>query len=125
MAWGVERFIADRCLCEAGASPIFMRPRIQELVGQVTAEMQRLLRRGQKEGAIRRDIVAEDIGFLLSGIGHAGYALEQVAPGAWRRYVTLVLDGLRPEGASKLRHAPPTPEQVIAAKAAAVRPSRS
>jgi len=124
MTWGVERFISDRCLCEAGESPIFMRPRIQELVAEVTAEMQRVLRRGQKEGTIRRDVVAEDIGFLLGAIGHSGLRLERVAPGAWRRYVTLVLDGLRAEGATKLRQSPPTPQQVIAAKSATPRASR-
>jgi AcrR family transcriptional regulator len=125
MTWAVERYIDDRCLCEAGESPLLMRPRVQELSAEIIDAVRLLLRRGQKAGAVRRDIVAEDIAFLLSGIGQAGLRLERAAPGAWRRYVTLVLDGLRPEGASRLRHAPPTPEQVMASKATPARSSSS
>ena len=54
-------------------------------------------------GSIRGDVVASDIGFLVNAIGHAGMALEGTAPGAWRRYVGLILDGLRSEGATPSR----------------------
>jgi AcrR family transcriptional regulator len=112
----IEAFVADRCFCEASGGDLFERPRIQELVGEVTDAVQQLLRRAQDAGAIRRDVVAEDVGFLLNAVGHAGLGLERTAPGAWRRYVEIVLAGLAPQGGRKLKHKPPTPEQLHESK---------
>jgi AcrR family transcriptional regulator len=127
MLWAVGTFIDDRCLCEATGGELFTRPEMAELVGQVTASVELLVQRAQGAGAIREDVVAQDIGFLLHAIGQAGLTLERTAPGAWRRYVGIALDGLRPEGATRLTAAPPTPEQLHDAKtvAAAARPPRS
>ena len=52
------------------------------------------------------------IGFLINAVGHAGLRLEQTAPGAWRRYVEIVLAGLAPQGRRKLTHKPPTSQQL-------------
>ncbi|MDX6401941.1 MAG: hypothetical protein QOF27_2547 [Gaiellaceae bacterium] len=112
----VEAFIGDRCFCEASGGDLFARPRIQELVGEVTEAVQHLLRRAQEAGAIRRDVVAEDIGFLINAVGRAGLPLERTAPGAWRRYVEIVLAGLRSDGARRLKHKPPTSQQLHDAK---------
>jgi len=108
----VETFIEDRCFCEASGSDLFERPRMQELVGELMAAMDQLLRRAKAAGAIRHDIVTEDIGFLINAVGHAGLRLEQTAPGAWRRYVEIVLAGLAPQGRRKLTHKPPTSQQL-------------
>jgi AcrR family transcriptional regulator len=108
----VEAFIGDRCFCEATGGDLFARPRMQELVGELTAALEQLLRRARQAGAIRRDVVAEDIGFLINAVGHAGLRLEQTAPGAWRRYVEIVLSGLAPQGGRKLAHKPPTSQQL-------------
>jgi AcrR family transcriptional regulator len=112
----IQSFIEDRCFCEASGSELFQRPRMQELVGDLTGSLDLLLRRAQDAGAIRSDVVAADLGFLVSAVGQAGLRLEASAPGAWRRYAELVFAGLRPEGAQPLTHAPPTPQQLHAAK---------
>ena len=112
----VEAFVGDRCFCEASGGELFERPRIQELVGEATDAVQQLLRRAQEAGAIRRDVVAEDVGFLLNAVGHAGLGLERSAPGAWRRYVEIVLAGLTPQGGRKLAHKAPTRQQLHEAK---------
>jgi AcrR family transcriptional regulator len=112
----VAAFIEDRCFCEANGSQLFERPRIKELTADVTESVEALLTRAQAGGAIRNDIVAADIGFLVSAVGQAGLRLEQTAPGAWRRYAEIVLDGLRPEGARPLAHKAPTPQQFQEAK---------
>ena len=116
MAWVVQRFIEDRCLCDTSGGLFFVRPRMQELTGRVTEAVELLLKRAQDEGAIRQDVVAEDLGFLLGAVGRSGIALERTAPGAWRRYVGIVLDGLRPAGATPLERRPPTPQQLHDAK---------
>jgi AcrR family transcriptional regulator len=112
----VENFVGDRCFGEAAGGELFERPRIQELVGEVTDAVQRLLRRAQEAGAIRRDVVAEDVGFLMNAVGHAGLGLERTAPGAWRRYVEIVLAGLAPQPGRKLTHKPPTRQQLHESK---------
>jgi AcrR family transcriptional regulator len=125
MTWAVATFIDDRCLCEAAGGELFARSRIQELFGALTVAVEQLLSRAQAAQAIRNDIVASDIGFLVNAIGHAGMALESTAPGAWRRYVGLILDGLRSEGATPLVHDPPTALQLHESKAKPLRPSSS
>lgn len=115
----VASFVEDRLFCEASGGNLFARPRLQALTGELTETLQTLLKRAQKAGAIRKDVVAEDLGFLLGAIGQAGLRLEKTAPGAWRRYVAIVLDGLRPEGAHPLTRKPPTPQQLRESKASA------
>jgi AcrR family transcriptional regulator len=108
----VEGFIDNRCFCEASGGNLFARPRMQELAGEVTVVVEQLLRRAREAGAIRRDIVPEDIAYLVNAVGHAGIRLEHTAPGAWRRYVEIVLAGLAPQSGSKLTQKPPTFEQL-------------
>jgi len=115
----VEAFIEDRCFCESSGGDLFERPRMQELIGELMAAVDQLLRRAKAAGAIRRDIVTEDIAFLINAIANAGLRLEQAAPGAWRRYVEIVLAGLAPQGKAKLAHKPPTPQQVHESKKSA------
>jgi AcrR family transcriptional regulator len=112
----VGRFVANRCLCELTGSELFERPELAALVVEMSDAMERLLRREQKAGTVRRDVVPADVGFLLGALGQQGLRLERTAPGAWQRYVDIVLDGLRPEGATKLKHKPPTPQQLHDAK---------
>jgi AcrR family transcriptional regulator len=108
----VATFVEDRCFCEASGGDLFERPRIREFVGELTAALDQLLRRAKAAGAIRRDVVAEDIGFLINAVGLAGLRLEHTAPGAWRRYVEIVLAGLAPQGGRQLKHKPPTSQQL-------------
>jgi AcrR family transcriptional regulator len=56
----------------------------------------RLVERAQASGSLREDFAATDvkmIAFMLAAI--AEYA-SSVAPGIWRRYLAMLLDGLRP-----------------------------
>ena len=112
----VEGFIDNRCFCEASGGNLFARPRMQELVGEVTVVVEQLLRRGREAGAIRHDVVPEDVAFLVNAVGYAGLRLEHTAPGAWRRYVEIVLAGLAPQSGAELAHKPPTFQQLHDAK---------
>ncbi|MDX3643780.1 helix-turn-helix domain-containing protein [Streptomyces sp. MB09-02B] len=56
-----------------------------------------LLRRGREEGTVRADVTTEDVLFVLAALGRAVPALTAVTTtDAWRRPLTLLLDGLRP-----------------------------
>ena len=64
----------------------------------------RLVQRAQAAGQLRADIQQTDIPFIvfmLTEAAHLGYA---ATPGIWRRYLTLVLDGMQPrrEGVTPL-----------------------
>jgi AcrR family transcriptional regulator len=118
MTTAIERFVGNRCLCELAGSELFERPQLADLIEALTGAVARLLAAEQKAGTVRRDIVPADIGFFLTAIGQAGVRLELTAPGAWRRYLELVLDGLKPDGASRLKHKAPTPQQLHDAKTA-------
>jgi AcrR family transcriptional regulator len=55
----------------------------------------RLIRRAQRTGAVRRGLDARDVGALVGAAIQASMHAER--DDAWRRYVQVVLDGLRPQ----------------------------
>jgi AcrR family transcriptional regulator len=63
----------------------------------------RLIRRAQEAGALRDDVVAEDIPMLLAGVGVSRSTSRGVS---WERHLALVIDGLRAEGAHPLPSKP-------------------
>ena len=56
----------------------------------------KLIRRAQRAGAVRRGLDSADIGALVGAAIQASTHAER--DDAWRRYVQVVLDGLRPSG---------------------------
>jgi AcrR family transcriptional regulator len=57
----------------------------------------RLLRRAQAEGQVRKDLGATDIPVLEFMLGAVAEYAHHVRPALWRRYLALMLDALRPE----------------------------
>ncbi|HEY5488162.1 MAG TPA: helix-turn-helix domain-containing protein [Candidatus Limnocylindrales bacterium] len=74
----------------------------------------RLVERAQAEGSLRADFVFEDLVLLLMANAGVVQGVGNAAPDAWRRFIRLMLDGFRSEGASELPP-PPSPRQMIAA----------
>jgi AcrR family transcriptional regulator len=107
MEWAAATYIGDRGFCEAGKSEAFEDEGIRPLVAELTDSLEMLLTRAKEAGAIREDIGAADIPVLLNAVAQAGLALEHSAPGSWHRYLEIVLDGLRPEGAHALSRKAP------------------
>src|SRR5829696_8834958 len=73
-----------------------------------------LIRRAQAQGPLRADFVPEDVVLLLMANAGVVRAMRDAAPDAWRRFVGLMLDGVRAEGAHPLPP-PPTPAQTYRA----------
>ena len=69
-----------RCVVHCGNKP--GAAELERLADQVVA-------RAQRAGAVRRDVKAEDVRLLVRS------ALTSAPPGQWRRYLDVVLDGLR------------------------------
>jgi hypothetical protein len=78
--------------------------------------MGELLTRAQTAGQVRSDLRALDIPVLLTAVAKTGVMLEDGAPGAWKRYLGLVFDGLRPEAAHPLPRRPLSRREFEAAR---------
>ncbi len=64
--------------------------------------MERLAAGARSAGALRADVSGEDVALLICAPGHvAGFASSE-DPQLWRRYLGIIIDGLRPEGAHPL-----------------------
>ncbi|MBE1488493.1 TetR/AcrR family transcriptional regulator [Plantactinospora soyae] len=69
-----------------------------------------LVDRARKHGAVRADVTGADIILLMCAPNYVASYVPDASPDLWRRYLAIIFDGLRPEGAHPLPHpAPPTP----------------
>jgi AcrR family transcriptional regulator len=74
----------------------------------------RLVERAQAAGQLRTDLRQTDIPFIVFMLAEATQLAHSACPGIWRRYLTLILDGLRPgrEGVTPLPVAALLPEEM-------------
>jgi AcrR family transcriptional regulator len=75
---------------------------VTELRNELHAAIGALVDRARAAGAVRPDITGTDVFVLICAPVHAAGFLSDPAPGLWRRYLSIIFDGLRPEGASPL-----------------------
>ena len=90
---------------EHGEARDEVRKRVRPLV-------RRLVERAQADGSLRPDFVPEDMPLVFMTGGRVIEASRCVAPDLWRRYLGLLLDGLRAEGATQLPRSPLTTRQM-------------
>lgn len=89
----------ERCVASVELMPL--RKRLLDLCGE-------LVRRGQRAGVVREDVNGQDLLFLTAAAGSLGkLPFPDLREDLWKRYLGLMLDGLRPEGATKLRPGAP------------------
>jgi AcrR family transcriptional regulator len=91
----------DRGLCEVMGSRQDMMDAAARGVG-LPALCDRLVKRAQRSGQLRRDLTWEDIPMIACGLGRITQAAFGPAAGRWPRLVEIVLDGLRAPGSRKL-----------------------
>jgi AcrR family transcriptional regulator len=82
----------------------------------------RLIERAQAQGSLRRDLVPEDIVLVMMANAGVVQGTAVAAPDAWRRFVGLMLDGLRSDGAGPVPP-PPSPRQMMRAMRRIARPA--
>jgi AcrR family transcriptional regulator len=102
-------------------------PTAREVEAQRAREYARfteLVRRAQREGGLRPDFVTEDFVLLLMANAGVVRATREAAPGAWRRFVALMLDGFRAETRKRDQPlpCPPSPAQTFRAMRRLQRP---
>ncbi|HZO06743.1 MAG TPA: helix-turn-helix domain-containing protein [Solirubrobacterales bacterium] len=95
---GVSDAAKDRCVASAELAP--QRKRMLDLCTE-------LVRRAQRAGLVREDVAGQDLIFLVTAAGSLHLPFPDLREDLWKRYLGLLLDGLRPEGATKLRPGAP------------------
>jgi AcrR family transcriptional regulator len=104
-AWnGLTRFIerasallvADRGLQDVMFSRTYGQDHVARGRARIVPMVETLIERCHAEGVIRSDVVGADLGFIQFMLAALIEYSEEVRPGLWRRYLTILLDGLRP-----------------------------
>lgn len=85
-----------------------------EIWPRIVAAVRQLFNNARDAGAIRSDAVAEDIAAVFALLGPAYAMSRTVHPHIWRRYLVLLLDGLRTEGRTSLPGPAPTSADLTA-----------
>jgi AcrR family transcriptional regulator len=86
--------------------------------GELNAEVRRaqakmfqtihtLLDRAREHGAVRADITGTDVVLLMCAPNYVTGYVPDASPDLWQRYLAIIFDGLRPEGAHPLPQPPP------------------
>lgn len=91
----------DRGLCEVIGS----RPDMMDTAARAAGLPElsdRIVKRAQRSGDVRRDLAWEDIPMIACGMGSVIYASMGPATGRWPRLIEIILDGLRAPGGGKL-----------------------
>jgi hypothetical protein len=86
-----------------------MRARLRPLTRQ-------LVERAQSQGSLRADFAPEDLPLVFWTGGRVIETTSAVAPELWRRYLGILLDGLRAEAATPLAQPPLTRAQLECAR---------
>jgi AcrR family transcriptional regulator len=104
----VERSVADRGVLESTKDACMVHSALETRRREILTLMTELVKRGQKAGAIRGDVTGQDLGVLIGAASSAGdIPFPGLRDDLWKRYLGIILDGLRPEGATKLHPGPP------------------
>jgi AcrR family transcriptional regulator len=91
----------DRGLCEVMGS----RPEVMDTAAEAAGLPElcdQLVKRAQRSGELRRDLVWEDVPMIACGLGRITQATAGPAAGRWPRLVEIIIDGLRAPGSGKL-----------------------
>jgi AcrR family transcriptional regulator len=111
-----ELQVANRGLREVFATRAANAPRIAAKRERISPALRRIVERAQAQGSLRPDFAAEDLPLLFWACDRVIDATAEVAPGYWRRYLALLVDGLRADGATPLPGRPLTRAQLERAR---------
>jgi AcrR family transcriptional regulator len=90
-----ERTAVDRCLVETLQATEELQPLAEEARRRVRAAIAPLVADAQRAGDLRGDVSADDVLALTAIAARLPEARLREEPDVWRRYLSVVLDGLR------------------------------
>jgi AcrR family transcriptional regulator len=90
-----ELFAADRGYADVYRSRVPGAPVMATARQRLTDIKKAIIARGKSAGVLRADLTSSDVVYLIWGTAAIMDATRDSAPEAWRRHLTLALDGLR------------------------------
>lgn len=111
MTVGTEIQARDRSFCQAAATLSRSEATVRTSRERLADVADTLVARAHQAGAIRDDITGLDVILLLSAASQSVLSISEAAPGLWRRYLSMIFDGLRPTPARPLPMPSPTRAQ--------------
>jgi len=90
----LQRQCANRGLRDIVVGTPYARERMESVKCRIAPAIALLIERAQRDGYLRNDVVGADFAILEMMISSLSCMTDQVAPDLWRRYLTIVLDGL-------------------------------
>jgi AcrR family transcriptional regulator len=109
MRWSAEYSADDRALSDL----LSQRPasgRASAAKSGLVETTEKLIRKAQRSGQMRKDVVVEDVPTIMCGLGSVIGAHEESMPALnWERFLALLLDGMRAPGGQRL----PKPKALI------------
>jgi AcrR family transcriptional regulator len=116
LCWYLERSLAmlaaNRGLKDVAATREHGLSRAAAIRRELRPLLLRLVERAQAQGSLRADLSPEDIPLLLWAGDGVIECAANVDPQVWRRYLGLLMDGLRSDAATPQEYAPLTRAQV-------------
>ena len=113
----MEMQAADRGFKELLLQSVEGRERMLRFRAHIRPLVAELVRRARDAGALRADVVEDDVLLVSLMTGAVAEFTSDVEPELWRRALALLLDGLRATGASPLPVGPLSAEQADRAMA--------
>src|SRR5438067_10705617 len=108
MQTATQMHMRDRGLFEAIAERLMADRRMVEMKGRLLESIGALVERAKREGDLRKDVAAQDVPVLVCAAAQAGTTAGRADPELWRRYLQILLDGLRADGLrARLKPVPP------------------
>ena len=99
LAWLIERYVSvqaeDRGLRQLLFSSLHAENRVARARGRIKPLTDELLRRAHAAGTLRPDVVGTDVALLQFMLTALVDYTSEVDPQVWRRFLGIVLDGLR------------------------------
>jgi AcrR family transcriptional regulator len=107
----LARHVANRGLKDIVAVRKRDAHRLERLRARLRPLLRRLVDRAHEQGSLRTDFTHEDLPLVFWTAGRVIEETADIAPDYWRRYLALLLDGLRAGSATPLPQPPLTQAQ--------------
>jgi AcrR family transcriptional regulator len=120
MSRGAEVLAGDRSFFDAAMREVIVDAPLAQAKLDLEAALDAVVAAAQKCGEVRADLAGVDIAMLMMAATNTCAPAHEAQPQLWRRYLALMIDGLRPGGTSRL----PVPAFSATAVAAASERSR-
>ena len=101
----------DRGFFEATEDQLLRDPELVRCHLPILAAVDSIVARAQEAGVVRDDVTALDMLGLVKGAVAAMRPIGGIGEDAWRRFLSLMLDGLRPQAATDLPAPPISPDE--------------